>query len=215
MLSIIFREYFYLRQTLPIFLYVFYIHFRDEDNPIIERVVKTGLLAIGLVTVFFSLGYIMDIPFNELIPFTWSYPGPITWGVLFIIYFYILALKGQSGLTSFTLATMATVGGGWLYEIPLFHPITMFLTRSSIFYLNGQIMCLLILVYDLMRKGLKPNMLMGTTLILFLLVSTILVIKDGRWPPYSGIWLRWIERVPASLLLISLLSGIEKRDDEK
>ena len=137
MLSLIFSEYFHLRQTVPLVIYVFYAQFRDVDNPIIDKLVKASMLAIGIGTIFTIMGCILGIPIKTLLSFTWSYPGPITWGIFFLTYCYVLNRKGENNLASFTLATLATVGGGWLYEVPYFHPMSMFLSRGAFFYVNA------------------------------------------------------------------------------
>lgn len=258
MLSPLFNQYFYLRQTLPLFLYVLYILFRDEDEPIIEVLVKTGLIAIGTAFIVTIMGFIFRIPFKALIPLKWTYLGPITWGMLFLSYFYLLTQKGQNSLTAFTLATLAVVGGGWLYEVPFFHPLGMFLGTDSFFYNNGQIICLLFLiselkkkefkpnillyitlilcmlfsrinffypnvqilcliflVYELMKMGFKPNPLIWSTLILFLVFSFYLFLNKHALHRIAGNWymaLAYGYRGPASLFLLSLLSGIRKQE---
>jgi len=213
------------------------------------------------------MAFILGVPFKTLIPFTWSYSGPITWGVFFLTYFYILIQKAGNNLTSFTLATLATFGGGWLYEIPFFHPISMFLGKGFFFYNNiqimcfllilfeqrkkcptpnpiiyatlllsmflswmafpypnGQIICLILLGYELRKMGFKPNLLTYATLILFMVFSAALFLdKDVVWQSCKrilGFWnlalamnVRWVYRIPASLFLLSLLSGIKKKSE--
>jgi len=156
-IELVFNEYYYLRQTIPIFLYIFYIHFRDVDHPIIESLLKTGLIAIGFLSTYSIAGFLSNISFSELIPFNWQYSGIITWGIFFLIYYYISNRKGLNELTAFTLATLATLSGGWLYEIPFYYPISMFLTHTSIFYFNSQPVCLLLLIYELKKNELKTK----------------------------------------------------------
>ena len=216
MLSIIFREYFFLRQRLPIFLYVFFIHFRDLDRPIIDRIITTLLTFMGLMSIFTFSGFILKIPFSDMIPFTWTYYGLIHWCIFFIFFYQLAIRRGMSGLKAFTLATLATVGGGWLYEVPFFYPESMFITRFSIFYLNTQIVCLLCLIYEIRRMGFRSNRLIVMMGLIFLVFSGIL--SSLRVVPHIAdtalnYLLKaniWFYRVPASLFLLSLLSGVEK-----
>ena len=216
-IELIFNEYFYLRQSIPIFLYIFYIHFRDVNYPIIGYLVKTVLVATGFLTTCFIMGFILNIPFSVLIPFNWTYQGVIHWGIFFFFFFYISTRKNINSLASFTLATLASVGGGWLYEIPIFnleYVKSIFFTRYSIFYLNGQIICLLFLGYEIIKRGFKPNILICATLTLFMAFSISLFLDQDFYRTGLGLLsIKWFYRIPASLFLISLLSGMKKQDD--
>ena len=174
MLSLVFKEYFFLRQRIPIFLYVFYIHFRDLDNPIIDRIITTLLTFMGLISVYTFSGFILKIPFTDMSPFNWTYYGLIHWCIFFLFFFQLAIRRDMSDLKAFTLATLATVGGGWLYEVPFFYPESMFITRFSIFYLNTQIVCLLCLIYQIRRMGLKPNKIILTMVMVYLVFSGVL-----------------------------------------
>jgi len=211
MLSLLFEQYFYLRQRIPVFLYFFYIHYREKDSPLMEHVISRALILMGLIMTYTFMGLTFRVHFTDLIPFNWSYLGVIHWCIFFFIFYLIANRKGMNCLKSFTLATLGCVGGGWLYEISFFHPQSMFLTRSSIFYINGQIICLVLLFYELRRMQFRANKLVLTTLTTFLIFSAILWVNRGalylicqNWPMRLGL------RVPASLFLLSLLSGIEK-----
>lgn len=204
-IALILGEYFYLRERFPIFLYVFYIHFKGKNNHFIDSTIFACLTSIGLITAYTFMGFILKIPFLKLIPFKWNYPGLLSWGIFFLVYYHISLRSNLNKLTSFTLATLATVSGGWLYEVPFFHPITMFLHRSSIFYVNGQIICLLLLSYELMKRGFKPNKLIYATLVLLITYSSLLFNNLSLLRPP----LIWIMRIPACLFLTSLLGGIK------
>lgn len=214
--ALIFSEYFHLRQTVPLVVYVFYARFRDVDHPIIDKLVKASMLAIGTGTIITITGCILGIPIKTLLSFTWTYPSPITWGIFFLTYCHILNRKGENNLASFTLATLATVGGGWLYEVPFFHPLSMFLSRGAFFYVNAQIICLLLLAHELMKRKFKPNKQIGATILLYFAFSIPLYInRYVFWITIREILgsldhLLWFYRIPASLFLLSLLSGVKE-----
>ena len=203
-LALILGEYYYLRQRLPIFLYLFYLHYKEENNPIIGTAIKTNLAAFGLITLYAFMGFILKIPFKILIPFPWHYQGLLTWAIFFFLCYYTALCSTHSKLTSFTLAALTTVGGGWLYEIPFFHPLEMFLLHNSLFYFNGQIICLLLLAYELQKMNLKPNKLIYGTLGLLLTSSILLFNNIFLLQP----WHTWVIRIPVCLFFLSLLGGI-------
>jgi len=234
-----------------------------------DALVKTGLLAIGLGTISSLIGCLLGIPLKSLISFNWSYHGSLTWGIFFLSYYYLLNRQKESKLSSFTLATLATAGGGWLYEIPFFHPVSMFLGKGSFFYNDIQIMCILLLLFELRKKLYDPNPLIYATLLLavflgwkafpypnsqiicllllgyelllrrvfkpnrFIVIMALFFIsfsislfldKDFlwhfcrnillslkvKWAPVYAKNVKWIYRIPASLFLLSLLSGVKK-----
>jgi len=205
-LPLILGEYYYLRQRLPIFIYLLYVLKRRVNSPFIDTAINSALVSIGLIITYTFTGLMLKIPFQKLIPFTWHYPGLLTWGLFFPIYYYISLRAKLNKLTSFTFATLATVGGGWLYEFSFYHPLGMFIDHNTIFYLNGQILCLLLLAYELKKMGFKPNKPVYATLTLFIMYSAITSYNMSmKWPPNS-----WFMRIPACLFLLSLLGGIKK-----
>ena len=151
-----------------------------------------------------------------MIPFNWTYYGLIHWCIFFIFFYQLAIRRDMTNLKAFTLATLATLGGGWLYEVPFWYPVSMFLTRYSIFYLNTQIVCLLCLIYEIRRMGFKSNKLILTMGLIFLVFSGILSslrvvphIKDTALNHLLKANI-WFYRVPASLFLLSLLSGVKE-----
>lgn len=212
------EDYFYLRQRIPIFVYVFYLHFKDSDNPAIKGSVKIIVSLIGLSTVYAITGLIFKIPFKVLIPLGWGYAGLVTWGVFILIYYFIVNKKTKNNLTAFTFAMLAATGGGWLYEIWFFHPLKMWMNNTTIFLINGQILYLILLGYELKKRGFKINRSIGLALGVFLTFSLFLFLDfEGtayqfkmKWGPYAFVWFC---RVPACNFLLSLLGGIKNKAD--
>lgn len=212
---LVIQDYFYLRQRIPIFVYVFYLHFKDSDNPAINGSVKTIVSLIGLSTAYVITGLIFNIPFTRLVPLNWEYQGLVTWGIFFLIYYYIVNKKVKNDLTAFTFAMLATTGGGWLYEISFFHPLKMIMSNNTIFLINSQILCLILLAYELKKKGFKINRSIFLAFSVFLLFSLnlflgfngVVYLFRRRWGDYAFVWFC---RVPACSFLISLLGGIKQ-----
>ena len=199
------NEYFYLRQRVPIFIYIIYIHFKNRSNQGIEKIMNWSLKFIGALTLYAFIGLIMDIPFKKFIPLNWRYSGLITWGIFFLGYYYLSLKKVNNKLQSFTLASLATIGGGWLYEIPFFNPLNMFIHHFAIFYLDTQFICLLLLGYEFKKLNFKPNRNFYGALALYMAFSIILY-----WDPLFFIEYLWVYRIPTCIFLLSLIGGIEK-----
>ena len=213
----IIQDYFYLRQRIPIFIYVFYLHFKESDNPAIDGAIKTMVSLIGLGTAYTVTGLIFDVPFKEWVPLSGGYPGLITWGFFFLIYYWGTNKKMQNDLTSFTFATLATVGGGWLYEISFFHPLTMWMGYNAIFMINSQILCLILLAYELKKMRFKPNLIILGSFIIFTVFSISLFSSFDRLADMFKIAFNnshlfsWFYRIPACVFLMSLLGGIKSK----
>lgn len=266
---IIFRSYSYFLHTIPFYVYLFYIILKDSDHPLVDKFLKIGLKGLGIFLFYFIFNFIQGTEFKHLISFTWSYSAPITWGCFFFIYYYILKQKEENIITSITLSILATFGCGWLYEVSFFHPVSMFLGKSSFFYRNiqiislilllvemkikqlkpnpillfilvsstillgvnvpypnGQIICLLLLVYELRKRNFKSNRFIYSTFFLFITFSMVLFMNElyihqltryifrmfnVRWLYIHAQTLKWIYRVPASIFLLSLLTGIDNK----
>ena len=210
----ILEDYFFLRQRIPIFIYVFYLHFKESDNPAISGAIKTTISLIGLSTAYAVTGHIFKIPFKVLVPLGWGYPGLVTWGIFFLIY-YFRACVSCNRLTAFTFAVLATFGGGWLYEICFFHPLKMWISNNTIFLINGQILCLILLGYELKKMGFRANRSICLAFGIFLFFSIALFLDfygvaylfKIRWGSRA---FAWFYRIPTCNFLISLLGGIKR-----
>ena len=213
----IIQDYFYLRQRIPIFIYVYYLHFKESDNPAIDGAIKTMVSLIGLGTAYAVTGLIVHVPFKERIPLKGGYAGLVTWGIFFLIYYWATNKKVQNDLTAFTFATLATVGGGWLYEISFFHPLKMWISNNTIFQIDGQILCLILLAYELKKMQFKPNIMIIESFTIFAVFSLLLFSDFDRLAYMVKVAFNnpllfcWLYRIPACVFLISLLGGIKNK----
>ena len=177
--------------------------------------VRTAVSLMMIGTVYMFGGYIFNIPFQKLIPLGWHYPGIITWGIFFLMYYLIILKKNYRDLTAFALATIATIAGGWMYEIPFNNDLYFFLDNDTIFILNGQIVCLLALGYELKKKRFRPTPLIYAMAGLYVIFSMMCflsfwdIVRLFGILSGSGVLFQWLYRVPACLFLMSLLGGIE------
>jgi len=134
-----------------------------------------------------------------------------------LIYYYIVNKKMKNNLTAFTFAVLAATGGGWLYEISFFHPLKMVMSNNTIFLINGQILCLILLAYELKKMQFKPNLIILENFIIFVVFSILLfseydrVAYTFRLAFDNPFLFRWFCRIPTCLFLISLLGGIRNQ----
>lgn len=216
-IEVLFRYYFYFRHRVPIFIYIYYLHF--NDTPKRDKGIKTILAIVFFTTAYAIINLFFKSPFSKVIPFNWSYPGLITWGIFFLIYYRISLEKTHNKLKSFTLSILATVGGGWLYEVPFFHPLKMFLSLDALLFVNGQILCLLLLAYELKKMKFKPNIIILESFIIFAFFSIYLFSDFDRLAYMFKVafdnsrLFAWVYRLPACLFLISLLGGIQNKTE--
>lgn len=212
------EDYFFLRQRIPFFIYLFYLKFKESNDPKIKGVIKTVVALVGLYTAYAITGLVLKVPFQRWVPLSWGYSGLVTWGIFFLIYYLKCLRLHFNDLTAFTFAALATVGGGWIYEICFFHPLKMWINYNTIFFVNGQILYLILLGYELKKKGFMSNRNIYLAFSIFLFFSIALFLDFKSVAYQFKILLRvrssafiWFCRIPACTFLISLLGGI-KRD---
>ena len=210
-------DYFWLRQRIPIFFYFFYVYFKKSDNSRLSILVKSLVFFSGLTTIYFTMGYILKIPFEKLISLRWHYSGIIIWTIFFRIYYLIIRKKNYNHITAFALSIIATAGGGWLYEMPFNSKMSFIIDLNTVFLIDGQILCLLLLGYELRKRGFQINFLTCVMFSLYIIFSIMFffnfwgIVKMFNVLSGSYNLFTWLYRVPACLFLLSLLGGIENK----
>lgn len=212
-----FFNYYFLRDYVPLIVYIFFIFFRDIENIIIDRFVDLGVLLIKILLLYVIMGFVIGISFEDLIPFKWNYEGIINWCVVFLVSYSMVVKSSYSKLYGFVLSMLIVVSGGWLYEICFFHPVKMFYKRNLLIGINTQLLCLLLYIYELKKIGIKLNSLIKGLSIFFVLFSLVLYYDFNGMADYFrwdlGVRLRWFYRIPTSLLLLSLFNVELKRKE--
>jgi len=102
--------------------------------------------------------------------------------------------------------------GGWLYEVPFWHPASMFYSFRYPWLINTQILSGVFCAWLLRKKEVKVNKTMLLALLCYVMVSVFYITKsDQRFFVSLPLW--WLPRVVTMFLLGSLLTGIvgEKR----
>ena len=105
-------------------------------------------------------------------------------------------------------AVLSAHFGGWLYEIPFFHPASMFYSTRYPWLVNTQILSGLFCIYLLIKREIKANktMLYAT---LGYVATSLFWIAD--YHIYFPIKLWWLPRLGAMVLLWSALTGLDHK----
>ena len=106
-------------------------------------------------------------------------------------------------------AVLSTHFGGWLYEVPFWHPTTMFYSFRYPWVVNTQILSGVFCVYLLWKRGFKVNKTMIYAVLGYVMMSFfwgILVNPIYQTQGSRGFW--WVPRVGTMFLLWSALTGI-------
>ncbi len=214
LLGTLFRGYYFLRERLPIFFYIIYRYYEKhyESNKkinYIEFIICSTIVFVGFIFGLSLIGKLSGSSFIDFFMFNWQYSGTITWSIFFFINFIGIYYKTGNTLKAYIISILASLSGGWLYEISIFKSMDMYLLGQAIFYVKGQIICVILLIYEYIRLNIKLNIKITFFIILYLALS-VMTLKYGIeiYPmPYN-----WFYRLPTVLLLISLISGIDECD---
>ena len=133
--------------------------------------------------------------------------------VLWFVYCYAMFLYGEYVSGDHVFAACYAVSsahfGGWLYEVPFWHPSSMFFSTRYPWLVNMQIVSGLFCLYLLAEKKIKINRNMIYAAALYAVLSVFYAVKpDHRVFMAVSLW--WLPRVGVMVLLWSALTGIEQ-----
>lgn len=207
--------YFEVRAWVPLLAYVAYLLIgkRLGRNFVIIGV-GSYLLAIFTLIVGMKTG----IPLSSVVGAKLSYESAVegmTFGTLIVSTLWMRTRDAGLSLVSSILCLSAV---GWLYEVPFWHPVSMFIHpigATSPLIVDTQIISLLLLTFTLWRRGWRPGKLFAATLIIYLISSVYLAIIGGTYYYQFLYPVRdWIIRLPSYGLLLSMVHGTLRRRGE-
>jgi len=180
-------EYMFLRQLVTPVVYLFWLFskkYRYEEFSLI-------------FVLTFSMGLLFVYPKLEV-------------AVLWFVFCYTIFLYGENVSGDHVFAACFAVSsahfGGWLYEIPFFHPASMFYSFRYPWLVNTQILSGLFCVWLLAKRKIEANRIMLYGAIIYVLV-TLFWLSGYRI--YFPVRLWWLPRVGTMTLLGSALTGVE------
>lgn len=214
-------EYFYFRRIIPFMIFIIHriIILKEEHMKIINNFIILIIILLNIISMF---GMIFKIPFKSLFNLHWHYSGLCEWSIFIIIYLKYLMHIINDNLYSLNYVIQCVSCGGWLYEIPFFHPIQMFFTKGSI--INIQIVSIFLLIYLLYERDFKINDRILISLLVYILFSIHLFIYPNCWvsKPFPFVYeifpklvycTQWIVRIPTLIMLFTLSTGL-RRDNK-
>jgi hypothetical protein len=230
--------YYILRDRIPFYISLIYFlapylnKYKIDGYKIIEW------FGYYLTTVtFMSLGTVLFLLFNgkslfRLTRIHWSFPSPITWGIMILVLTYKLHwLKRIPIFDSYYYSFLGALGSGWLYEILYGFPywvksgfaswnwlkwnpnFKVFLFEYQIFVLP----LLFFIIYKNYRIKVNPKIFLFLAFFaciwgIFGLQIAPFFHKMGQLPiGKSGVY-QWVLRIPVALLISYLINGVEKNE---
>ena len=185
-------NYFHWRQGIPLiimFIYVLNKYFERKINKIIGYVIIFGA----------SIYIIYSYPKNIWVSLEWS---------IYLVLSYWYLIKKRDILFSITYSILSSCFGGWLYEIPYFHPIFMFYDLSCPLYIHTQILSG-VFIFCMLIKQIKLNKKIIYAIIIFILSELFFYIRVNYYKQmYVDLFL--LSRLGVMLLLFSFLTGLNK-----
>ena len=180
-------EYMLLRQLVPPIVFMFWWFSR-----------KYGLdgVSLAFVSVFSSV-LLASYPKLE-VAFLWII-------YCFGVFLYANRVSGDHVFAA-CFAVLSTHFGGWLYEIPFFHPATMFFSSRYPWLVNMQIVSGVFCGFLLWKRGFKRNKTMVWAVLGYVAVSLFWI---ADYHIYFPVRLWWVPRVGTMILLWSTLTGIK------
>lgn len=186
-------NYFYWRQHIPIYLILFYI---------ISKLIKFDISKIsGYIIIFTaSIFIIYSYPVNIWVSIEWA---------IYMIISYWYSLKKRNELFALTYSILSATFGGWIYEIPYFHPTFMFYDLSCPLYLHSQIISGIFMIGMLIKEKMKINKYIIIAFIVFVISEIFFYIRVNYYKQlYFDLFL--FSRLGIMFLLLSFLNGLNE-----
>ena len=180
-------EYMFLRQLVTPIVIMFWWLTRKYGNE------KTSTIFISV----FSMVLLISYPKPE-VAFLWII-------YVFTVYYYGASVSGDHVFAA-CFAVSSAHFGGWLYEIPFFHPASMFYSTRYPWLVNTQILSGLFCIYLLIKREFKANKTMLYATLGYVAMSLFWI---ADYHIYFPIKLWWLPRLGAMVLLWSALTGIK------
>ena len=181
----------FLRQLAPFFVFFFWYVSKKHGS---------GWLSCFFVVVF-SVALLASYPKME-VAYLW-----VTYCLG--VYVYGDHVSGDHVFAA-CYAVSSAHFGGWLYEVPFWHPASMFGSFSYPWVVNTQIVSGVFCLWLLIGKKIKVNKSMLCTGLLYVVLSVFYAVKpDHRVFMAFSLW--WLPRIGTMLLLGSALTGLNHK----
>jgi len=126
-----------------------------------------------------------------------------------VVYSYACHVSGDHVFAA-CYAILSAHFGGWLYEVPFWHPSTMFYSTRYPWLVNTQILSGVFCAWLLKKREIKVNKTMLSAILVYVATSAPFILFKPTnydfWGFGFGLW--WLPRVGVMFLLGSIISGI-------
>ena len=207
--------YFELRAWVPLIVYVAYLLIGKSLG---VRFAVASIICYLAAAILLIAGMVLGIPLSGVVGAKLSYESAIESMIFGALVIYMLWVRtGNAGL-SVASSILGLSAVGWLYEVPFWHPVSMFIYPIGVLsplIINTQIISLILFTFTLWRKGWSPGRLFAVASIVYLVSSVYLMIVGGRYyyqflSPYRD----WFIRLPSYALLLSMTHGTLQHREE-
>ena len=190
--------YFFGAKIFPLWLFTMYL-FSPMQRKWHTFLFWVVIYFIAVSVIYCLNGFFRGYTFLEWTGLKWSYHAMITWSISVLSGMILWFIRIQKRLESFVLSFLSSCVAGFLYEVPLYplmggwqpihiwHPLivsTALLSPFMVYYL----LC------KLHWKITKP----------FIFALSIYVAFSVTYPFTVGLWMNWVPRLPATILMLSI-----------
>lgn len=199
-------DYFAARAWLPLLAYAGYLLARGRVPRRLEPwLTHLGAAAYIGVAALLSVAMFTNFPLSDFVGANLGYKSAIE-GMVFGA-LVVLMVRGDAAL-GFTASALCISAAGWLYEVPFWHPIQMFVTPfgdASPLLVNTQIISLGLLGYTLWRRGWRPGRRFAAVFLVYVIQFIYLAEVYPAYYPFIIDARDWIIRLPSYALLAAAI----------
>lgn len=204
--------YYFIRDIMPLTLYVLY----STNKKIFPKNKYFILFVIPylLFTLYSIIMMLLGYNAIELWGF-WTIEAPIEWGITLMILLIIIYNKYKDIPYSVTLSYLMVSAGGYIYEIPIYVKKGGWMNIIVIkdyymLYLHSEIISIILIYLLLRNKRFEMNKIISSCLIIYSMYFIICLYT--HWLTYLSYMIgNWVYRIPTILLLLSILTGLDRR----
>lgn len=226
-------NYYLMRAWAPLLIFVAYLLYKVAEKYDLVRgdnvFLRVGFLLSPIVPLVYVVasqpeiwvdyGYYLNLNSGVL-----TLEGLILSVMLGVFILWHTHKGGHSYISSMCSAGLTVVAVGWLYEVPFYHPLEMFinldiLRPNAAYYpliANSQLLSVVFLYGITRLEGYRPAMPLFLAAALYLAYAAYMYLNANSqgigWFPQSSLYYlsKFIIRVPSIILVGSMFTG-EKR----
>jgi len=124
-----------------------------------------------------------------------------------VVYSYACHVSGDHVFAA-CYAILSAHFGGWLYEVPFWHPPSMFGSFRYPWVVNTQILSGVFCAWLLKKREIKVNKTMLYAILGYIATTFLFIFFKPSHRVFFGVGIWWLPRVGVMFLLGSIITGI-------